>query len=33
MLDNSASSINGDYAPTRWENQVDAASLLIQAKF
>ena len=32
MLDNSAYSINGDYLPTRWESQVDAASLLIQAK-
>jgi len=32
MLDNSAYAINGDYEPTRWEGQVDAASLLIQAK-
>lgn len=32
MLDNSASAINGDYEPTRWESQVDAGSLLIQAK-
>lgn len=32
MLDNSAYALNGDYLPTRWEGQVDAASLLIQAK-
>jgi len=32
MLDNSAFAINGDYEPTRWESQVDSASLLIQAK-
>lgn len=32
MLDNSSSAINGDYLPTRWESQVDSASLLIQAK-
>jgi len=32
MLDNSAYGLNGDYLPTRWEGQVDAASLLIQAK-
>jgi 26S proteasome regulatory subunit N10 len=32
MLDNSAYSLNGDCLPTRWEAQVDAASLLIQAK-
>jgi len=32
MLDNSAYSLNGDYLPTRWEAQVDASSLLIQAK-
>jgi|FrelakmetLWP11LW_1041352.scaffolds.fasta_scaffold741045_1 26S proteasome regulatory subunit N10 len=32
MLDNSAFALNGDYLPTRWEGQVDAASLLIQAK-
>ena len=32
MLDNSAFGLNGDYAPTRWESQVDAAGLLIQAK-
>jgi 26S proteasome regulatory subunit N10 len=32
MLDNSAFSINGDYLPTRWESQVDAASILMQAK-
>lgn len=32
MLDNSASSLNGDYLPTRWESQVDSAGLLIQAK-
>jgi len=32
MMDNSAFAINGDYEPTRWESEVDAASLLIQAK-
>lgn len=32
MMDNSAFGINGDYEPTRWESQVDCASLLIQAK-
>jgi len=32
MMDNSAFGINGDYEPTRWESQVDSASLLIQAK-
>ena len=32
MMDNSASAINGDYEPTRWEGQVDCATLLIQAK-
>lgn len=32
MLDNSSYALNGDYLPTRWESQVDAASLLIQAK-
>ena len=32
LLDNSAYAINGDYEPTRWESQVDSASLLIQAK-
>lgn len=32
MLDNSAFALNGDYLPTRWESQVDSASLLIQAK-
>lgn len=32
LLDNSAFAINGDYLPTRWESQVDAAGLLIQAK-
>lgn len=32
ILDNSASSINGDYEPTRWLTQIDAAGLLIQAK-
>eukprot|EP00919_Chromeraceae_sp_WS-2016_P017699 GHVR01042088.1.p1 GENE.GHVR01042088.1~~GHVR01042088.1.p1 ORF type:complete len:145 (-),score=2.90 GHVR01042088.1:39-473(-) len=32
MLDNSAYSINGDYNPTRWLNQTDAASLLIKVK-
>lgn len=32
MLDNSASSINGDYEPTRWGSEVMCAELLIQAK-
>ena len=32
MLDNSSYALNGDYLPTRWESQVDSASLLIQAK-
>ena len=32
MLDNSAFGLNGDYLPTRWESQVDSASLFIQAK-
>lgn len=32
MMDNSAYALNGDYLPTRWESQVDCASLLIQAK-
>jgi 26S proteasome regulatory subunit N10 len=32
MMDNSAFGINGDYEPTRWESEVDCASLLIQAK-
>jgi hypothetical protein len=32
MLDNSASAINGDYEPTRWENQVICTELLIQGK-
>ena len=32
MMDNSSFALNGDYLPTRWEGQVDAASLLIQAK-
>ncbi len=25
MLDNSAFSINGDYEPTRWENEITCA--------
>lgn len=32
ILDNSDYSINGDYEPTRWLSQIDAAGLLIQAK-
>jgi 26S proteasome regulatory subunit N10 len=32
MLDNSSSALNGDYLPTRWESQIDSASLLIQSK-
>jgi 26S proteasome regulatory subunit N10 len=32
ILDNSDYSINGDYQPTRWLSQIDAAGLLIQAK-
>lgn len=32
LMDNSAYGINGDYEPTRWESEVDCASLLIQAK-
>lgn len=32
LLDNSSYALNGDYLPTRWESQVDSASLLIQAK-
>ncbi len=32
ILDNSDYSINGDYHPTRWISQIDAAGLLIQAK-
>lgn len=32
ILDNSNYSINGDYYPTRWLSQIDAAGLLIQTK-
>ena len=32
ILDNSEYSINGDYEPTRWMSQIDAAGLLIQTK-
>lgn len=32
LMDNSAYAINGDYEPTRWESEVDCATLLIQAK-
>lgn len=32
ILDNSSYSINGDYPPTRWIAQVEAAGLLIQTK-
>ena len=32
VLDNSSSAINGDYEPTRWLAQIEAAGLLIQTK-
>lgn len=32
LLDNSEYSINGDYNPTRWLTETDAAGLLIQTK-
>jgi 26S proteasome regulatory subunit N10 len=32
ILDNSNYAINGDYHPTRWLSQIDAAGLLIQTK-
>ena len=32
ILDNSDFSINGDYQPTRWLSQIDAAGLLIQTR-
>lgn len=32
ILDNSNYSINGDYHPTRWLSQIDAAGLLINTK-
>jgi 26S proteasome regulatory subunit N10 len=32
ILDNSDFSINGDYEPTRWLSQIDAAGLLITTK-
>lgn len=32
ILDNSNYSINGDYPPTRWIAQLEAAGLLIQTK-
>ena len=32
ILDNSNYSINGDYPPTRWISQIDAAGILIQTK-
>lgn len=33
LLDNSDWSRNGDYNPTRWEAQIDAANMVAQAKF
>lgn len=33
LLDNSYYAINGDYYPTRWEAQKDAASLLSSHKY
>ena len=32
ILDNSSFAINGDYHPTRWMSQIEAAGLLIQTK-
>lgn len=32
ILDNSSSAINGDYQPTRWIAQIEAAVIIIQAK-
>jgi 26S proteasome regulatory subunit N10 len=32
MIDNSESSINGDHPPTRWDQEVEAANLLIEGK-
>ena len=32
ILDNSSSAINGDYQPTRWIAQIEAAVILIPAK-
>ncbi len=32
IMDNSDYAINGDYEPTRWLSQIDAAGLLIQTK-
>lgn len=31
-MDNSESSRNGDYVPSRWEAQVDAVNLIFQSK-
>jgi len=31
-LDNSEWSRNGDFAPSRWENQLDAANIICEAK-
>lgn len=33
LADNSEDAINGDYAPSRWEQQIDAIGLLLNAKF
>ncbi|KAI7686844.1 hypothetical protein KC353_g20440, partial [Hortaea werneckii] len=32
VVDNSESSRNGDYIPSRWEAQCDAANLLFHSK-
>lgn len=32
VLDNSAFMINGDYPPTRWDGQVDAAGILLASR-
>ena len=33
LLDNSDYSLNGDYLPTRWEAQKDAANLISTFKY
>lgn len=33
LADNSEDAINGDYAPSRWEQQIDAIGLLLNSKF
>ena len=33
LLDNSAYAVNGDFHPTRWEAQKDAASMISNMKF